>query len=252
MGWEFLCGLARYGDGCSALRQPAISQVINQPYLSHCRQPISRHRHLSAPQFFLPHARLDKMRALVMDKIVHKNQGWSLISCIASFPCAGQHVRFISYWKEYKWGENLVLIGLLYAIAGLGGSVISGLFGRSNIFVGASCADFKFYPIIFISTSLGFCAFIIDPRFYLIIFYLIEVFYHLILPHNTLPHRGVLSVASLLMLALIVVVNLGVGILPNVGNFAHKGARNVCHQALIQEGQTTRYISVPCGSFRLL
>ncbi|KAL2944055.1 RHOMBOID-like protein 3, partial [Bienertia sinuspersici] len=152
------------------------------------------------------------MGALVMDKIVHKNQGWSLISYIASVPCAGQHVRFISYWKEYKWGENLVSIGLFYAIAGLGGSVISGLFGRSNIFVGASGADFRFYPV-----------------------------------------------ASLLMLALIVVVNMGVGILPHVENFAHKGgllldglARNVCHQALIQGGQTTRYVSVPCGSFRLL
>ncbi|KAL2904827.1 RHOMBOID-like protein 4, partial [Bienertia sinuspersici] len=102
------------------------------------------------------------MGALVMDKIVHENQGWSLISCIVSYPCAGQHVRFISYWKEYKWGENL--------------ECVSGLFGRSNIFVGASVADFRFYPV-----------------------------------------------ASLLMLALIVVVNLGVGILPHVENFAHKG-----------------------------
>ncbi|KAJ7980845.1 Rhomboid-like protein [Quillaja saponaria] len=78
---------------------------------------------------------LEKMGALVVDKVVHQHQGWRLISCI--WLHAGViHVLanmlslvFIGIRLEQEFG--FVRIGLLYVISGLGGSLLSALFIQS-------------------------------------------------------------------------------------------------------------------------
>ncbi|KAL2934055.1 RHOMBOID-like protein 1 [Bienertia sinuspersici] len=139
---------------------------------------------------------LDRMGALVMDKIVHKNQGWRLISCIwlhaGVFHVLANMLGLLVIGIRMEREFGFVKIGLLYVMAGLGGSVMSGLFVRSNISVGASGAVFGLLGAM-----------------------LSELIINWTIYSN--------KVASLLMLVLIVVVNLGVGILPHVDNFAHIG-----------------------------
>lgn len=139
---------------------------------------------------------LDKLGALVMDKIVHRHQGWRLISCIwlhgGVFHLLANMLGLLVIGIRMEREFGFVRIGLLYVIAGLGGSVMSGLFVRSNISVGASGAVFGL---------LG------------------AMLSELIINWTIYSDK----VASLLMLILIVAVNLGVGILPHVDNFAHIG-----------------------------
>ncbi|KAL2936982.1 RHOMBOID-like protein 4, partial [Bienertia sinuspersici] len=124
------------------------------------------------------------------------DQGWCLISCIwlhagvfhVSANMLGLLVIGIRMEREF----GFVKIGLLYVMVELAGSVISGRFVRSNISVGASGAVFG----------------LLDAK-------LFELIINWTIYSN--------KVASLLMLVLIVVVNLGVGILPHVDNFGHIG-----------------------------
>ncbi|XP_062084969.1 RHOMBOID-like protein 1 [Humulus lupulus] len=139
---------------------------------------------------------LEKMGALEVDKVVHKHQAWRLITC-AWLHAGVFHILanmlslfFIGIRLEQEFG--FARIGLLYIISGFGGSLLSALFIQSGISVGASGALFGL---------LGGM--------------LSELITNWTLYANKL--------AALLTLIFIIVVNLAVGILPHVDNFAHIG-----------------------------
>ncbi|XP_039128776.1 RHOMBOID-like protein 1 isoform X3 [Dioscorea cayenensis subsp. rotundata] len=89
-------------------------------------------------------------------------------------------------------GEHQVRIGLLYVISGFGGSLMSSLFSQTTIGVGASGALFGL---------LG------------------GMLSELIMNWTIYANK----LAALLTLILVIAINLAVGILPHVDNFAHIG-----------------------------
>ncbi|KAB1224120.1 Inactive rhomboid protein 1 [Morella rubra] len=139
---------------------------------------------------------LDKMGALDVSKVVHGGQGWRLITCnwlhAGVFHLLANMLSLLVIGIRLEREFGFVRVGLLYVISGLGGSVLSGLFIQTNISVGASGALFGL---------LGGM--------------LSEVITNWTLYSN--------KFAALLTLLIIVVINLAVGILPHVDNFAHIG-----------------------------
>ncbi|WVZ48800.1 hypothetical protein U9M48_000207 [Paspalum notatum var. saurae] len=141
-------------------------------------------------------ATLEKMGALDVSKVVHGGQGWRLITCmwlhagvvhlLINMLC----LVFIGIRLEQEFG--FVRIGLVYLISGFGGSLMSALFIRSSVSVGASGALFGL-----IGSMLS------------------ELITNWSLYAN--------KVAALLTLVFVIVVNLALGILPRVDNFAHIG-----------------------------
>ncbi|CAD6255524.1 unnamed protein product [Miscanthus lutarioriparius] len=141
-------------------------------------------------------ATLVKMGALDVPKVVHGRQGWRLITCIwlhagvvhllINMLC----LVIIGIRLEQEFG--FVRIGLVYLISGFGGSLMSALFIQSNVSVGASGALFGL-----IGSMLS------------------ELITNWSLYAN--------KVAALLTLVLVIVVNLALGLLPRVDNFAHIG-----------------------------
>ncbi|PKU68903.1 RHOMBOID-like protein 2 [Dendrobium catenatum] len=139
---------------------------------------------------------LEKMGALDVSKVVHGHQGWRLVTC-AWLHAGVVHVLanmlsllFIGIRLEQEFG--FVRIGPLYIISGLGGSLLSALFIQSSISVGASGALFGLLG--------GMLA-------------------ELITNWSIYANK----VAALLTLVFIIVINLAVGVLPHVDNFAHIG-----------------------------
>lgn len=139
---------------------------------------------------------LQKMGALDVNRVVHRHQGWRLISCmwlhagVVHLLSNMLGILFIGIRLEQEFG--FVLIGLLFVISGFGGSLLSALFIQSNISVGASGALFGL---------LGGM--------------LSELITNWSMYDNKFP--------ALFTLVLIIVVNLALGILPHVDNFAHIG-----------------------------
>ncbi|GFP87663.1 inactive rhomboid protein 1, partial [Phtheirospermum japonicum] len=139
---------------------------------------------------------LDKLGALNWNKVVHQHQGWRLISCI--WLHAGVihllanmlSLVFIGIRLEQHFG--FVWIGIIYLLSGFGGSILSSLFIRNRISVGASGALFGLLGAM-----------------------LAELISNWSIYTN--------KVAALLTLLVIVLINLAVGILPHVDNFAHIG-----------------------------
>ncbi|TVU23276.1 hypothetical protein EJB05_25631 [Eragrostis curvula] len=141
-------------------------------------------------------ATLVKMGALDVSRVVHGRQGWRLITCmwlhagvvhlLINMLC----LIFIGIRLEQEFG--FVRIGLVYLISGFGGSLMSALFLQSNISVGASGALFGL-----IGSMLS------------------ELITNWSLYAN--------KVAALLTLIFVIVLNLALGILPRVDNFAHIG-----------------------------
>ncbi|KAE8710866.1 Replication factor C 2 isoform 1 [Hibiscus syriacus] len=136
------------------------------------------------------------MGALELNKVVHENQGWRLITCI--WLHAGVihllanmlSLVFIGIRLEQQFG--FVRIGLIYLLSGLGGSILSSLFIQRNISVGASGA----------------------------LFGLLGAMLSELLTNWTIYTS---KAAALITLVIIIAVNLAVGILPHVDNFAHIG-----------------------------
>ncbi|XP_057798563.1 RHOMBOID-like protein 2 [Salvia miltiorrhiza] len=148
------------------------------------------------PLFGPSSSTLERFGGLNWDKVVHQHQGWRLISCI--WLHAGLihllanmlSLVFIGIRLEQNFG--FVRIGIIYLLSGFGGSVLSSLFIRNSISVGASGALFGL---------LG------------------AMLSELITNWSIYTNK----VAALLTLIVIVVINLGIGILPYVDNFAHIG-----------------------------
>ncbi|KAH1106265.1 hypothetical protein J1N35_010033 [Gossypium stocksii] len=139
---------------------------------------------------------LDKLGALNWDKVAHGKQGWRLITCI--WLHAGVihllanmlSLVFIGIRLEQQFG--FLRIGLIYLLSGFGGSILSSLFIQDNISVGASGA----------------------------LFGLLGAMLSELLTNWTIYTN---KAAALITLVVIIAINLAVGILPHVDNFAHIG-----------------------------
>ncbi|KAL9373195.1 hypothetical protein Peur_035439 [Populus x canadensis] len=148
------------------------------------------------PLFGPSSATLERLGALEWTKVVHKHQGWRLISCI--WLHAGiihllanmLSLVFIGIRLEQQFG--FVRIGIVYLLSGFGGSVLSSLFIRNSISVGASGALFGL---------LG------------------AMLSELITNWSIYTNKA----AALFTLLVITAINLAIGILPHVDNFAHIG-----------------------------
>ncbi|XP_022730314.1 RHOMBOID-like protein 1 isoform X2 [Durio zibethinus] len=136
------------------------------------------------------------MGALDVSKVVHRHQAWRLISCIwlhaGVFHILANMLSLVFIGIQLEQEFGFVRIGLLYLIAGFGGSLMSSLFVQTGISVGASGALFGLLGSM-----------------------LSELITNWTLYANKL--------AALLTLILIIVINLAMGILPHVDNFAHMG-----------------------------
>ncbi|KVI11950.1 Peptidase S54, rhomboid [Cynara cardunculus var. scolymus] len=116
-------------------------------------------------------ATLLKMGALELKKVVEEKEVWRIATCM---------------WL------HAVRIGLLYVLSGIGGSILSSLFVRTIISVGASGALFGL---------LG------------------GMLSELLINWTIYANK----VAALSTLVFVVLINMAVGILPHVDNFAHLG-----------------------------
>ncbi|KAE8709709.1 homeobox-leucine zipper protein ANTHOCYANINLESS 2-like isoform X1 [Hibiscus syriacus] len=149
------------------------------------------------PLFGPSSSTLQKLGALEWSKVVVNHQGWRLITCI--WLHAGVihllenmlSLVFIGIRLEQQFG--FARIGILYLLSGFGGSVLSSLFIRNSISVGASGALFGL---------LG------------------AMLSELITNWTIYTNKA----SALLTLLVIIVINLAVGILPHVGWFE---SRNV-------------------------
>ncbi|TKY48412.1 RHOMBOID protein 1 [Spatholobus suberectus] len=148
------------------------------------------------PLFGPSSSTLEKMGALEMDKVVQRHQVWRLFSCIwlhggvVHVLANMLSLVFIGIRLEQEFG--FVRIGFLYVISGFGGSLLSALFIRETISVGASGALFGLLGGMLSELLINWT--IYANKF-----------------------------AALLTLIVIIVINLAVGILPHVDNFAHIG-----------------------------
>ncbi|KAG8374872.1 hypothetical protein BUALT_Bualt10G0040700 [Buddleja alternifolia] len=148
------------------------------------------------PLFGPSSSALEKLGALEWDKIVHQNQAWRLITCI--WLHAGVihllanmlSLVFIGIRLEQQFG--FVRLGAIYLFSGIGGSILSSLFIQRSISVGASGALFGLLGAM-----------------------LSELFTNWTIYAN--------KAAALFTLVIIIAINLAVGILPHVDNFAHIG-----------------------------
>ncbi|KAJ4712994.1 Rhomboid-like protein [Melia azedarach] len=148
------------------------------------------------PLFGPSSSTLEKLGALEWSKVVHEHQGWRLIACI--WLHAGVihllanmlSLVFIGIRLEQQFG--FVRVGLIYLLSGFGGSILSALFIQRSISVGASGALFGLLGAM-----------------------LSELLTNWSIYSN--------KAAALLTLVVIIAINLAVGILPHVDNFAHIG-----------------------------
>lgn len=148
------------------------------------------------PLFGPSSSALEKLGALEWNKVVHGNQGWRLFTCV--WLHAGVihllanmlSLVFIGIRLEQQFG--FVRVGAIYLLSGFGGSILSALFIQRNISVGASGA----------------------------LFGLLGAMLSELLTNWTIYAN---KAAALITLVVIILINLAVGILPHVDNFAHIG-----------------------------
>ncbi|KAK8583507.1 hypothetical protein V6N12_067777 [Hibiscus sabdariffa] len=167
-----------------------ISLFVVVMYLNDC--PDRKHTRLVGKCV----ARLKELGALEWTEVTVNHQRWRLITCI--WLHAGViHLLvnmltlvFIGIRLEQQFG--FVRIGILYLLSGFGGSVLSSLFIRNDISVGASGALFGL---------LG------------------AMLSELITNWTIYTNKAM----ALLTLLVIIAINLAIGILPHVDNFANIG-----------------------------
>lgn len=148
------------------------------------------------PLFGPSSSTLEKMGGLEWSKVVQQHQGWRLIACI--WLHAGVvHILanmlglvFIGLRLEQEFG--FLKISILYLLSGFGGSLLSALFIQNSISVGASGA----------------------------LFGLLGAMLSELLTNWTIYASKCAALGTLIF---IIVINLAVGVLPHVDNFAHIG-----------------------------
>ncbi|KAF8698444.1 hypothetical protein HU200_035184 [Digitaria exilis] len=141
-------------------------------------------------------ATLQKLGALVWDKVVHEHQGWRLLTCIwlhaGVVHLLANMLSLVLIGLRLEQHFGYVRIGIIYIVSGVGGSMLSSLFIRNNISVGASGALFGLLGAM-----------------------LSELFTNWTIYSN--------KAAALVTLLVVIAINLAIGILPHVDNFAHIG-----------------------------
>ncbi|CAH2073725.1 unnamed protein product [Thlaspi arvense] len=139
---------------------------------------------------------LEKLGSLEWEKVVEKREAWRLLTCIwlhagvIHLAANMLSLVFIGIRLEQQFG--FVRIGSIYVLSGMGGSIMSSLFIRNGISVGASGA----------------------------LFGLLGSMLSELLTNWTIYSN---KIAALLTLLFVILVNLAIGILPHVDNFAHVG-----------------------------
>lgn len=179
-----------YVNNCPHRRSPYGSCVAGSLH-RFSFQPL-RENPLFGPSSFT----LQKMGALEWERVVHQHQGWRLVTCmwlhagLIHLIANMLSLVFIGIRLEQQFG--FLRIGAIYLLSGFGGSILSSLFMRNSISVGASGALFGL---------LG------------------AMLSELITNWTIYTNKA----AALFTLLIIIVINLAVGILPHVDNFAHIG-----------------------------
>eukprot|EP00250_Pteridium_aquilinum_P016651 c23222_g1_i1 orf=324-1460(+) len=169
---------------------------------------------------------LQNMGGLDTDKVIHDNQGWRLVTCmwlhagVIHILANMLSLLVIGIKLEQEFG--FVKIGIIYLLSGLGGSLLSSLFLQNRISVGASGAVFGL---------LG------------------AMLSELITNWSIYESKC----GALCTLIVVVAINLAVGILPHVDNFAHIGGFIVGFLAgfvLLMQPQRgyVNYANMPQGS----
>ncbi|CAN7026749.1 unnamed protein product [Brassica oleracea var. botrytis] len=148
------------------------------------------------PLFGPSSSTLERMGALEWRKVVHEHQGWRLVTCmwlhagIIHLLTNMLSLIFIGIRLEQQFG--FIRVGLIYLVSGFGGSILSSLFLQESISVGASGA----------------------------LFGLLGAMLSELLTNWTIYAN---KAAALVTLLFIIAINLGLGLLPRVDNFAHIG-----------------------------
>ncbi|CAN4127531.1 unnamed protein product [Withania somnifera] len=148
------------------------------------------------PLFGPSSSTLQKLGALEWDRVVHEHQGWRLFTCIwlhagvVHLLANMLSLVFIGIRLEQQFG--FVRVGIIYILSGIGGSVLSCLFIQRSISVGASGALFGL---------LG------------------AMLSELLTNWSIYTNKA----AALFTLIIIIAINLAVGLLPHVDNYAHIG-----------------------------
>nr|GMC91848.1 RHOMBOID-like protein 1 [Ipomoea batatas] len=139
---------------------------------------------------------LEKMGALDVSKVVVEHQAWRLFTCIwlhgGVFHLLANMLSLFIIGIRLEQEFGFVRVGVLYLISGLGGSLLSALFIRSSISVGASGALFGLLGSMLSELLINWSIY-------------------------------VNKIAILVTLVVIIVINLAMGLLPHVDNFAHIG-----------------------------
>ncbi|XP_016460650.1 RHOMBOID-like protein 2 [Nicotiana tabacum] len=139
---------------------------------------------------------LQKLGALEWNKVVNEHEGWRLLTCIwlhagvVHLLANMLSLVFIGIRLEQQFG--FVRVGVIYLLSGMGGSVLSCLFIQRSISVGASGA----------------------------LFGLLGAMLSELLTNWTIYTN---KAAALFTLIIIIAINLAVGLLPHVDNYAHIG-----------------------------
>lgn len=148
------------------------------------------------PLFGPSSSTLERLGGLEWNKVVHQHQGWRLITCIwlhaGVIHLIANMLSLVIIGIRLEQQCGFVRIGIIYLLSGVGGSILSSLFIQRSISVGASGALFGL---------LG------------------AMLSELITNWSIYTNK----VCALLTLLVIVAINLAVGILPHVDNFAHIG-----------------------------
>ncbi|CAN4085192.1 unnamed protein product [Withania somnifera] len=148
------------------------------------------------PLFGPSSSTLERLGGLEWKKVVHQHQGWRLITCIwlhaGIIHLIANMLSLVIIGIRLEQQCGFVRIGIIYLLSGAGGSILSSLFIQRSISVGASGALFGL---------LG------------------AMLSELITNWSIYTNK----VCALLTLLVIVAINLAVGILPHVDNFAHIG-----------------------------
>ncbi|KAJ0235286.1 RHOMBOID-like protein 3 [Hirschfeldia incana] len=139
---------------------------------------------------------LEKLGSLERSRVVERHEAWRLFTCIWLHAGVIHLVAnmisllFIGIHLEHQFG--FVRIGVIYVVSGVGGSIVSSLFIRNGVSVGAS-----------------------GPLFGLLGSMVSEILTNWTIYSN--------KVAALLTILFVIVINLAFGILPHVDNVAHLG-----------------------------
>lgn len=184
-----LFAVAMYANNCPA--QPRRACVARGFLHRFAFQPLSENPLLGPSS-----DTLQKLGALVWGKVVYEHQGWRLVTCIwlhaGVLHLLANMLSLVLIGLRLEQQFGYVRIGIIYLVSGVGGSVLSSLFIRNSISVGASGALFGLLGAM-----------------------LSELFTNWTIYSN--------KAAALVTLLVVIAINLAIGILPHVDNFAHIG-----------------------------